>query len=40
MNGNRVGVVGVFFSGSFYMCLTVECILCSENVYTVHGMKL
>ena len=26
-------------SGSFYMCPTVECILCSENVYTAHCMK-
>ena len=26
----RVG--GVLLCGSFYMCPTVECILCSENV--------
>ena len=34
-----VGVGGVLFSGSFSMCPTVECILCSENVYTAHCMK-
>ena len=34
-----VGVGGVLLSGSFYMCPTVECILCSENVYTAHYMK-
>ena len=42
MSGNtNAGVVvgGVIFSGSFYMCPTVECILCSENVYTAHCMK-
>ena len=33
----RVGVGGVLHSGSFYMCPTVECILCSENVYTLHS---
>ena len=36
MYGNTsagVGVGGVLLSGSFYMCPTVECILCSENVY-------
>ena len=39
MYGNtsaRVGIGGVLLSGSFYMCPTVECILCSENVYTAH----
>ena len=39
MYGNtsaRVVVGGVLLSGSFYMCLTVECILCSENVYPAH----
>ena len=42
MYGNTsagVGVGGVLLSGSFYMCPTVECILCSENVYTAHCMK-
>ena len=34
-----VGVGGVLLSGSFSMCPTVECILCSENVYTAHCMK-
>ena len=34
-----VGVGGVLLSGSFYMCPAVECILCSENVYTAHCMK-
>ena len=34
-----VVVGGVLLSGSFYMCPTVECILCSENVYTAHCMK-
>ena len=36
MYGNTsAGVVvgGVLLSGSFYMCPTVECILCSENVW-------
>ena len=32
-------VGGVLLSGSFSMCPTVECILCSENVYTAHCMK-
>ena len=42
MYGNTsavVGVGGVLLSGSFSMCPTVECILCSENVYTAHCMK-
>ena len=42
MYGNTsAGVVvgGVLLSGSLYMCPTVECILCSENVYTAHCMK-
>ena len=42
MYGNTsAGVVvgGVLLSGSFYMCLTVQCILCSENVHTTHCMK-
>ena len=42
MYGNTsagVGVGGVLLCGSFYMCLTVECVLCSENVYTAHCMK-
>ena len=42
MYGNTsAGVVvgGVLLSGSFYRCPTVECILCSENVYTAHCMK-
>ena len=34
-----VGVGGVLLPGSFYMCPTVKCILCSENVYTAHCMK-
>ena len=34
-----VVVGGVLLSGSFSMCPTVECILCSENVYTAHCMK-
>ena len=34
-----IGVGEVLLSGSFSMCPTVECILCSENVYTVHRMK-
>ena len=29
----------VLLSGSFNMCPTVQCILCSENVYTAHCMK-
>ena len=29
-NSARVWVGGVLLSGSFYMCPTVECILCSE----------
>ena len=32
-------VGGVLLSGSFYMCPTVECILCSEDMYTAHCMK-
>ena len=39
MYGNTsTGVVvgGVLLSGSFYMCPTIECILCGENVYTAH----
>ena len=32
-------MLGVLLSGSFYMCPTVECILCSEYVYTAHCMK-
>ena len=42
MYGNTsAGVVvgGVLLSGSFSMCPTVECILCSVNVYTAHCMK-
>ena len=42
MYGNTsagVGVGGVLLSGTFYMCPTVECILCSENVYAAHCMK-
>ena len=35
----RVGVGGVLLFGSFSMCPTVECILCSENVSTAHCMK-
>ena len=38
-NTSAGGVGGVLLSGSFYMCPTVECILCSENVYTAHCMK-
>ena len=38
-NSAGVGVGGVLICGSFYMCPTVECILCSENVYTAHCMK-
>ena len=38
-NSAGVGVGGVLLSGPFYMCPTVECILCSENVYTAHCMK-
>ncbi len=34
-----VGVGGVLLSSSFHMCPTVECIPCSENVYTAHCMK-
>ena len=34
-----VGVGRVLLSGSFYVCSTVECILCTENVYTAHCMK-
>ena len=34
-----VGVGEVLLSGSFSMCPTVECILCSKNVYTAHSMK-
>ena len=34
-----LGVGGVLLSGFFYMCPTVECILCSENVYTAQRMK-
>ena len=34
-----VGIGGVLLSGSFSMCPTVECVLCSENVYTAHCMK-
>ena len=34
-----VGVGEVLLSGSFSTCPTVECILCSENVDTVHCMK-
>ena len=37
--GVEVGVGGVLLSGSFSMSPTVECILCSENVYTAHCMK-
>ena len=33
-----VVVGGVLLSVSFYMCPTVECILCSENVYTAHAL--
>ena len=36
---NSAGVGGVLLSGSFYMCPTVKCILCSENVYRAHYMK-
>ena len=42
MYGNpsaEVVVGGVSLSGSFYMRPTVQCILCSENVYTAHYMK-
>ena len=42
MYGNTsAGVVvgGVLLSDSFYMCPTVECIPCSEYVYTAHCMK-
>ena len=42
MYGNTsawVGVGGVLLSDFFSMCPTVECILCSENVYTAHCMK-
>ena len=42
MYGNKsagVEVGGCYFGGSFYMCPTVECMLCSENVYTAHCMK-
>ena len=42
MYGNTiagVGVGGVLLSGSSYMCPTVQCVLCSENVYTAHCMK-
>ena len=42
MYGNTsagVGVGGVLLSDSFYMCPTVECTLCSENVYAAHCMK-
>ena len=42
MYGNAsAGVVvgGVLLFGSFYMCPTVECILCSDNVYAAHCMK-
>ena len=42
MYGNTsagVGVGGVALSGSFYMCPTVECILCCDNVYTAHCRK-
>ena len=34
-----VVVERVLLSGSFSVCPTVECILCSENVYTAHCMK-
>ena len=27
------------YPGSFYMCPTVQCIMCSEIVYTAHCMK-
>ena len=39
INSAGVGVGGVLLSGAVYMCATVECILCSENVYTAHCMK-
>ena len=29
----QVGMGGVLLSGSFYICPTVECILCNETVY-------
>ena len=38
-NLHHLRVGGVLLSGSFYMCPTVECILCSETVYTVHCTK-
>ena len=38
-NSALVGVGGVLLCSSFYMCPTVECMLCSENVYTAHCMK-
>ena len=38
-NNAGEGVGGVLLSGSFYMCPTVECILCNKNVYTAHCMK-
>ena len=34
-----VVVGGFLLSGSFYMCPTVDCILCSKNVYTTYCMK-
>ena len=36
-----VGVGGVLLSVflKIYMCPTVECILCNENVYTAHCMR-
>ena len=34
-----VVVERVLLSGCFYMCPAVQCILCSENVYTAHCMK-
>ena len=32
-------VRGFLLSGSSYLCPTVECILCSKNVYIAHCMK-
>ena len=34
-----VSVEEVLLSGSFYLCPTVECILCSKNVHIAHCMK-
>ena len=39
VSASGVGVGGVLLSGSFSMCPTAECILCSENVCTAHCMK-